>query len=66
MWLPPVMVATYTQVPHSLNSVRQRNATVIHPWIDEPSNVFAPQDMLRPIPIPDVSPPDLLAGSWQG
>ncbi len=47
--------------------VRGRMSTVdsvrIHPWIDTSSNHLRPQDMTRPVMIPDVCPGDVLAGA---
>ncbi|KAF0684556.1 Aste57867_23474 [Aphanomyces stellatus] len=43
-----------------LNCAREPNAYTIHPWIDNPSNVMAFDDFVRPVSIPDVSPDALL------
>lgn len=32
------------------------NSIAIHPWIHDASNHMRPQDMLRPVPLPDVPP----------
>lgn len=35
---------------------------VLHPWVDNPCNVYAVGDMLRSVAIPDVAPAEMLAG----